>query len=188
DTATHNAIRQNYSAMVENIDRLVGEFIGEVERRAEMENTLIVFSSDHGEMLGDHNRWGKTLPYHASASVPLIVAGPGVERGVRSEALVSIMDLAATYLDYASVRRPDDMDSRSIRPVLEGRSKAHREVVYSGLQRWRMVWDGRYKLIRGFEPEPMLFDLERDPYENENAASRETGAFERLSKALPQAS
>jgi arylsulfatase A-like enzyme len=188
DAKTHNAIRQNYSAMVENIDRLVGEFISEVDRRGEMENTLIVFSSDHGEMLGDHDRWGKTLPYHASASVPLIVAGPGVERGVRSEALVSVMDLAATYLEYAGVRRPADMDSRSIRPVLEGRSKTHREVVYSGLQRWRMAWDGRYKFIRGFEPEPVLFDLERDPHENENAASHETGAFERLSKALAHAS
>lgn len=188
DAATHNAIRQNYSAMVENIDRLVGELIAEVERRGELQNTLIVFSSDHGEMLGDHNRWGKTLPYHASAAVPLIVAGPGVEHGVRSEALVSIMDLAGTYLDYAGVQRPNDMDSRSIRPVLEGKAKTHREVAYSGLERWRMVWDGRYKLIRGFEPEPMLFDLKHDPYENENVASRESGVFERLAKALPQAS
>lgn len=188
DETTHNAIRQNYSAMVENIDRLVGELIAEVERRGELDNTIVVFSSDHGEMLGDHNRWGKTLPYHASAAVPLIVAGPGVERGVRSEALVSIMDLGATYLDYAGVRKPSDMDSQSLRPVLEGRAKLHRDVVYSALERWRMVWDGRYKLIRGFEPEPMLFDLERDPYENNNIAASETGVFERLSKSLPQAS
>src|SRR2546427_6019055 len=54
------------------------------KKRGEMENTLVVYSSDHGEMLGDHNRWGKVLPYHASASVPMVITGPGVQDGVVS--------------------------------------------------------------------------------------------------------
>ena len=52
----HVAIRQNYTAMLENVDRLVGMYIDEVKRRGELDNTLIVYSSDHGEMLGDHTR------------------------------------------------------------------------------------------------------------------------------------
>jgi arylsulfatase len=191
----HVAIRQNYSAMVENIDRWVGTYLDELERRGELENTLVVFSSDHGEMLGDHNRWGKTLPYHASVSVPLIVAGPGVRHGVMSDALASIMDLAATYLDYADVPRPKEMDSRSLRPVLEGKTDTHRRHVLSGLGSWRMAWDGRYKLITGFDPEsrkltaspqapPLLFDLENDPLENVNLASKEREQVSRLSRLL----
>ena len=95
----HVAIRQNYTGMVENIDRLVGLLLDELKKRGEMDNTLVVDSSDHGEMLGDHNRWGKVLPYHASASVPMVIAGPGVQDGVVSDALVSHMDLAATFLE-----------------------------------------------------------------------------------------
>jgi arylsulfatase A-like enzyme len=70
DTATHQRIRQNYSAMCDNIDRLCGDILA----RVDLDNTLVVFSSDHGEMLGDHNKWGKTYPYQASAGVPLLIA------------------------------------------------------------------------------------------------------------------
>lgn len=180
----HVAIRQNYSAMVENIDRWLGVYMEELRRRGELENTLIVFSSDHGEMLGDHNRWGKSVPYQSSVGVPLIVSGPGVRRGVETGSLVSIMDLAATFLDYAGVPRPGEMDSRSLRPLLEGRTRLHREHLLSGLGKWRMVWDGRYKLIRGFEAEPLLFDLEQDPLENMNIMAKAPEAAKRLAGLL----
>ena len=147
----HLRIRQNYAAMIENIDRWVGVYLDTLERRGELDNTIIVYSSDHGEMLGDHGRWGKSVPFHPSANVPLYVAGPGVRAGHRSDALVSLMDLAATFLDYGGVEVPEDMDSRSIRPVLEGKTEKHRDYVLSGLRDWRLAWDGRYKYITGFE-------------------------------------
>ena len=79
---------------------------------------------------------------------------------------VSVMDLAATFLEYAGVARPKDMDSRSLSgDLLAGKTRSHREHVLSGLGEWRMVWDGRYKLIRGFQDEMQLFDLEADPRE-----------------------
>jgi len=166
-----------------------------------MENTLVVYSSDHGEMLGDHNRWGKVLPYHASASVPMVIAGPGVCDGVVSDALVSHMDLAATFLEYASTPKPADMDSRSLKSLLEGKTRKHRDAVRSGLGNWRMVYDGRYKLIRGFNPEassadlhqgsaatkaaaPILFDLKDDPAENVNVAAKSSRHVDRLSRFL----
>ena len=95
------AIRQNYASMLENIDRQIGRFLEVVAERGELERTLVVYSSDHGEMLGDHSRWGKSTYYQASAGVPLVVAGPGVQRGVTSGALVSMHDLAATFLTSA---------------------------------------------------------------------------------------
>lgn len=190
----HIAVRQNYTAMVENIDRWLGIYIEELRKRRELDNTLIVFSSDHGEMLGDHDRWGKSVPYQAAAGVPLVVAGPRVKAGLVNDAPMTTLDLPATFLDCAGVETPKDMDSRSLMPILEGESKDHREYALSGLQRWRSVFDGRYKLVRGFEtrkkkdakgePAQLLFDLKADPFENENIADANTDIVARLSKIL----
>jgi len=190
----HLAIRQNYSAMVENIDRWAGILLEEIRKRGELANTLVVWSSDHGEMLGDHGRWGKSLPYQPSIGVPLVVAGAGAKPGQVSDALVSVMDLTATFLDYAGNPRPREMDSRSLRDLLEGRARSHREYVLSGLGDWRVVSDGRYKLIRGFNPDqpkraaadapPLLFDLESDPLENTNLADKAPGVVTKLSALL----
>ena len=130
--------------------------------------------------------------------VPLVVTGPGVKRGLASDALASHIDVGATFLDYAGVAKPKEMESRSLRPVLEGKSTRHREVLLSGLNQWRMAWDGRYKLITGYDltrvrkgkapetpsPPPVLFDLESDPLENRNIADRAPEQVKRLRQAL----
>jgi arylsulfatase A-like enzyme len=190
DTATHQRIRQNYSAMCDNIDRLCGDILA----RVDLDNTLVVFSSDHGEMLGDHNKWGKTYPYQASAGVPLLIAGPGI-RPAKHEGPATILDLGATFLDYAGASVPQDMDSRSLRPLLEGKSKTHRPAARSGLGSWRLAFDGRWKLITGFDPAagknaaagsapPVLFDLRNDPSEHENLAASAPRELERLKQWL----
>src|SRR5690606_33603366 len=102
----HQLMRQNYSAMCANLDAWVGRILEAVAERGELDNTLIVFSSDHGEMLGDHNRWRKRVPYQPSVGVPLIVAGLDVKQQPARGALASVMDLAATFLDYAGVAIP----------------------------------------------------------------------------------
>ena len=160
--------RRNYSAMVENIDHQVGLYLDLLEERGELDNTLIVFSSDHGEMLGDHNSWGKGKPLHPSASVPLVISGPGVQQDITHDLPTTNLDLTATFLDYAGLGIPDDMDSRSLRNLLEGKTSTHRDIVLSGLGNWRMAYDGRYKYIEGFDDTPMLFDLDTDPLENNN--------------------
>ncbi|MEF2074814.1 sulfatase-like hydrolase/transferase [Consotaella aegiceratis] len=200
DQERHNAIRQNYTAMVENIDRWVGLYLDELEKRSELDNTIVVFSSDHGEMLGDHNRWRKNVPYEASVGVPLMVAGPGVATQ-ESAALVSLIDVGATFLDYAQAERPTGMTASSLRALLEGSADKHRDHVVSGLFNWRMVTDGRYKLVQGFNPErqkangsvppgaplpTLLFDLQRDPDEVEDFAEREPKVVELPTRLLPQ--
>lgn len=180
----HVAIRQNYSAMVENIDRWVGLYLEELRKRSELNHTLIVYSSDHGEMLWDHNLTGKRQPYQPSVGVPLIVQGPGVRKGVVSDMPTTIVDLTATFLEYAGVRQPEDMDSWSLKPFLEGKKGTHRRYVFSGFGSWRMVFDGRYKLIRGVTEEPLLFDLKKDPFENVNFAEKVPTELARLSEIL----
>jgi arylsulfatase A-like enzyme len=182
----HNAIRQNYSAMVTNIDRWLGIYLDKLRERGELENTLIVFSSDHGEMLGDHNLWGKSKPHEPSVGVPLVIGGPGVHAGIESDALVSIMDLAATFLESGQTAVPAEMDSRSLLPLLRGKTAAHREYLYSGLGDFRVVRDERYKLVTGY-PESAsaaLYDLEEDPLENRDIAADKPGDVARLRAAL----
>ena len=184
DAETHQKIRQNYTVMCENIDTRIGEIIDEVRRRGELENTLIVFSSDHGEMLGDHNRWGKHVPYQASAGIPLIVAGLDVKPNRQSNALASLIDISATFLDYANAEKLPQMEARSLRPVLTGKTAKHRDFLLSALEEWKLVWDGRHKLIEGFHGETMLFDLEKDPFENQNLVTSEKELANRLRNRL----
>jgi arylsulfatase len=159
------ARRQNYAAMIENTDAHVGRFIELVEQRTELDNTIIVYSSDHGEMLGDHGRWGKSVWYTPSSGVPLIAAGPGIRSGACSDALVFLHDLAATFLDYAEADPLPDADSNTLRGHLEGHCEKHRDHVISGLGEWSMIFDGHYKCVVGAAASPLLFDIQRDPHE-----------------------
>ncbi len=193
--ATHTAIRQNYTAMCETIDQQMGRVLAEVEARGELANTIIAFASDHGEMLGDHERWTKSVPHQASIGVPMVIAGPGVQPRV-SDALVSHMDLAATFLDYASAPSLPQMTSRSLRPLVESRTNDHRDVVLSGLRDWRCSWDGRYKLVRKFSyregevdgaapnTAEVLFDLQEDPHETRNIAAANPHIVSRLRERI----
>jgi choline-sulfatase len=198
----HVEIRRNYAAMIENIDAWLGGLIAAVAARGELDNTLVVFTSDHGEMLGDHDLWMKRVPQQGSVGIPLVAAGPGVRHGASTEALASLMDLAATFLDYAGINVPESMDSKSLRPVLDGSTESHREFLLSGLDPWRCITDGRLKLIRGYAggpvggrdlpiypkgdslAEPLLYDIQEDPFENANLANRAATDVERLTQAM----
>ena len=176
--------RQNYAAMIENIDRHVGRLVDLVRERGELDNSLIVYSSDHGDMLGDHDRWGKSVWYDPSVRVPLIIAGPGVRNGVVSDALVSLQDLAATFIDYAGAEPMPVMDASSLCSLLSGDADLHRQHVIAGLNDWRMIYDGRYKLVtRPCEP-PILFDLANDPWEDVNCVAEHPAILARLTAAL----
>ena len=150
DADRHQAVRRNYAAMVEHLDQCVGQLLDAVDERGETDETIVVFTSDHGEQLGDQGLWQKLAPFHASVGVPLVVAGPGVADRDPVSDPVATLDLHATFLDYAGVSA-GKIDSRSMRTCFAG-DPPPRDVVYSGLGAWRMVYDGRYKLIEGYEP------------------------------------
>lgn len=172
--------QQNYAAMIENIDTQIGRYLDLLEEREELENTVIIFSSDHGEMLGDHNRWQKSIWYRGSVDVPLVVSGPGVKSQV-SGALVGFHDIGATILDMAGAD-PLDGDAFSFKPVLEGESRLHRRVNKSALNDWQLVADGRFKLVLSEGEDPLLFDLREDPEETNNLAKEFPCKVEQLSK------
>ncbi len=180
----YNGVRQNFSAMVENIDRWVGLYVGELERRGDLDNTLIVFSSDHGDMLGDHDQWGKSKPRHGSVGVPLIAAGPGVKAGQVCDLPTTTLDLTATFLEAAGLDVPNTMDSRSLMSLFAGEAETHRDVVLSGLNEWRLAYDGRYKLIRDDKGDAILYDMATDPGECVDVLAQFPEATLRLQRAL----
>lgn len=175
----HELVRQNYAAMIENIDARIGEFLAKVN----LSNTLVVVASDHGEMLGDHNLWSKRHPYHGSTGVPLIVAGPGVKKGVTIEDPTTTLDLTATFLDFAGATFQAPCDSKSLRPILNGKRRKLRDHVLSGMDDWRLVMQGKYKYVKSAKG-PMLFDVLADPAENVNLVSKEPQVAAQLAKLL----
>jgi len=150
DVSTHQEIRRNYAAMCENVDRWLGRYLDCLREHGALDDTIVVYSSDHGELLGDHGGWGKWSPRRASAGVPLTVAGPGIEPRGRVNELAALLDVHSTLLDVAGVPS-DAADGRSLWPYLAGDTAAHRDVVRCGLDPWRLAFDGRYVLVRGFD-------------------------------------
>jgi len=171
----------DYYRMVEDVDREIGKVLGALRGAGLWERTQIVFMSDHGEGLGAH-RWAqKASFYEESVRVPLIFAGAGVaRRGVEREALASLADVLPTLCQVAGVSAPKTT-GRSLAPLLRGQTLSERPVVselrYGGPEReGRMLRAGRYKYIafNGGANAEQLFDLETDPGETANLASRET--------------
>jgi len=176
--------QQNYAAMIENIDKHVGNMIEVVKERGELENTIIVYASDHGEMLGDHGRWAKSVWYTASAEIPMIIAGPNIEQGKTSDALVALHDLTATFLEFSGAENIEGSEALSLCPVLKNSTDTHRKFVKSGLHKWRMVYDGRYKYVRREGEDDLLYDTEKDPNECHNIASTNNEIVNRLSQLI----
>lgn len=201
DDALQQIIRQNYAAMIELIDIWLGRYVNALTAAGALDDTLIVFASDHGEMLGDRNLWAKSMPYESSVGVPLIIAGPGCRHDGTHGEPVSLLDMMATCLDLAGCSTAG-MEGISLKSTLETGAPHERELVYSGLGNWRAVSDGRFKLVAGFDPrmpafqiqfaefdpasiaDPMLFDLEADPWEEHDISSDHPGIVRRLQDAL----
>ncbi|MCL2833427.1 MAG: sulfatase-like hydrolase/transferase [Treponema sp.] len=167
DTMALNGVRQNYAAMLENIDTQIGLLLNEVENRGESDNTIIIYSSDHGEMLGDKNLFGKHLPDKGSIHIPLVFSGPGINKNYTTGALTELTDLSASILDYAGITNKFQ-DSISLMPVLKGETQEHRETIQSALADWKVIIDKHYKSIFKNGKIQQKFDAVNDPWERNN--------------------
>ncbi len=181
----HLAARRAYAALIEGLDDWVGRLVEHLERLGELDRTLVVLSSDHGDMLGDHGRWGKKCYYEPALRVPLIVSGGAVSRPGRvSDALVELPDLAATFLQAAGQPVPADWDAQALQPVLLDATGEHREVVISLLPGHRCILNQRFKLVIRDGQIPVLFDREADPAETRNVADQHPEVVTRLAERL----
>ena len=180
-TAEHvrNA-RRAYFAMVTYVDAKIGAVLDALDSAGLADDALIVFCSDHGEMLGERGMWYKQTFYEPSVRVPLVIRAPGVAGGRRAQ-VCSLVDLLPTFLDAAArggstVPAVDALDGHSLLPVLEGHAadwpdEAVSEYSAEGVVApSRMIRRGRWKYVATRGLPPLLFDLREDPHELANRA------------------
>ncbi len=171
-----------YYAQIELIDDQVGRMLDALESSGQRENTIVIFTSDHGEMLGDHGLVLKGCRFYEGAvHVPLIISWPGrFCQGLRSDALVELADIVPTLLDVVDLPMSENIHGMSLRPILCGQADpgVHHDIVrceyHDALDRpfashANMIRDGRYKLIvyHGHAIGE-LYDLQEDPHEFRN--------------------
>jgi arylsulfatase A-like enzyme len=185
-----------YYRMVEDVDRQVGQVVQALRQSGQEENTIIVFTSDHGEGLASHRWTGKMMYYEEEAAVPLIVSWKGVTPAGRidREHLVSTLDVLPTICDYAGIEGPAVMRGQSLRPIIENPKQAGHEFVVSemanGPARSFMVRTSRYKYMvvpgKAGRKLEMFFDMQTDRGEMNNLASQAefTAEIERHGKML----
>jgi arylsulfatase A-like enzyme len=182
-------IRRAFYAQCTHIDHQLRLVIGTLREEQILDNTIILFTADHGDMLGEHGLWAKRLFYEQSANVPMILVGtandPRVGHHRIDNRLVGWQDVMPTLLDLADIPVPAHVDGISMV------GEARRGLLYGECgedsMATRMVHDGRYKLI--YYPvgnRLQLFDLERDPNELEDLAGSPivTKVQERLTQHL----
>lgn len=161
-----------YYACVDYLDDCIGELLDGLQKAGLLENTYVIYTSDHGEMAGEHGMWSKRSYYEGSAAVPLLIAGPGITGGRVITSPVELLDFFPTFCELAGIPIPDNLDGESLVPILTGSADRRkkkfarsnllerpREVLH------RMARDDRWKYVEFPEYPPRLFDMANDPGE-----------------------
>lgn len=158
-----------YYGMCTHVDRLIGDILNALEESGQAENTIVIYTSDHGEQLGEHGMWWKHTFYESSVGIPLLMAGPNIPQGMEINSNLSLLDLAPTMLDMANAPALPRASGRSFRCLLEGDTTAWSNTVIAE-NRWGstlqcMLKQDSWKLCYYPGHAPQLFDLSRDPQE-----------------------
>ena len=170
--------RAAYYGLITYLDEKIGRLLDVLEETGQRENTLVVYTSDHGEMAGEHGLWRKSNFYEHSVRVPLVLSWPGrLPNGRRVTEVVSLVDLVATLLEVAGAPRVGPLDGDSLLALARGeRTEWHDEVfaeyLAHGVARpMAMLRRGRYKLNYSLDDPPELYDLVADPGEFHDLAT-----------------
>ncbi len=204
-------MRAVYMGLAKEVDDHIGRLLDYLRDSGQYDDTLIVVTADHGEMLGDQYLWGKSCPFDAALKVPLIIRDPPQPNsfGKRVDAFTESVDIAPTLLDWAGSRSPGKFDGRSLLPWLQNSTPSQwRKHVFSEAELgepnentvFQKAWQlparqTRYALLRNHEHKlvhfnggipPLLFDLENDALETNNLANDPAHAHDlhRLTAAM----
>lgn len=172
EEAVRDLLRVYYS-VIDDMDAQIGRIIAMLEKTEQLENTLIVFTADHGMACGSHGLRGKQNQYEHTINVPFIAAGPGIEAGSKTDAQIYLRDLYPTTCEIAGAKIPATVTAKSFAPVLHGEKSEHNETTFgyfTDTQRMIRSADG-WKLIRYPKIDHwQLFDLNADRFELKNLA------------------
>jgi len=164
-----------YYAMITHMDDRIGDICTAIKARGEWDNTLIVYTADHGLAVGQHGLLGKQNLYDHSVRIPLVMRGPGVPAGIRSDAFCYLMDVHPTLCDLAGIQTPASVEAKSLEPLLHNPTDPHESVLffaYLGLHRGVREGDWKWMQYRvdGQPERTQLFNLKEDPHEIRNLA------------------
>jgi arylsulfatase len=179
--------RRSYAAAISFVDEQIGRVLEALEKRGDLENTLILFTADHGDIMGDHYLYRKTFSVEGSVNVPMIVRWPSrlgldARRGQVRNDLAELRDVLPTFLDAAGLPKPPNVEGLSLLDALRGkpwRSMLDLEHAscYAPKDGWVALTDQRYKYVyytvTGVQ---QLFDLQADPHELRDLAAEESSA------------
>jgi len=169
--------KRAYYATISHLDSQIGRVVDAVEKLGLKENTIVVFWSDHGYLLGEHGLWMKQSCFEESARVPLIISAPGLSKDKACKRTVELIDLYPTLADLAGLTPPNNLDGASLKPLLQNPEATWNRPAFTQVQRggfpgysvrterWRYVeWDAGAKGVE-------LYDHESDPREEKNLAT-----------------
>lgn len=191
DEKAHELIHGYYAA-VSYVDAQIGRVLAELDRLRLRDRTLVVLCGDHGWHLGEHGLWGKQTNFEAAAHTPLIISLPGqTRRGVRTDALVELVDLYPTLVELCGLPMPDGLEGSSLVPVMNAPDQPSKKAAFSQYPRGevmgRSIRTDRYRYTEWAKPgaSPLgveLYDHKQDPDENVNLAGQD--GHKELSAAL----
>ncbi|GMV99426.1 MAG: choline-sulfatase [Candidatus Hydrogenedentota bacterium] len=174
--------RVGYYGNVSFVDEQIGRILEALEKRGMLEETLIIFTSDHGDMTGDHHMWRKSYAYEASARIPMLMRWPeglvAAKRGQVRDEPVELRDIFPTCLDAAGGEGLERLEGKSMLPLVEDKAPEWRkwidlehDICYDAKNHWSAVTDGSSKYIfHAIDGEEQLFDLTTDPNETKDLA------------------
>ncbi len=180
--------RQAYYGCVTQVDEQIGRILEILHQRGMLEDTLILFTSDHGDMSADQHLWRKSYPYEPSARIPMLLRWPqgllSSKRGTVMDQVVEIRDILPTFLEAAGVESSRQLDGQSLLALIRNNGKGWREYIdlehnicYSPDNHWNALTDGRQKYIfHARDGAEQLFDLRTDPHELEDHSADATHA------------
>ena len=163
-----NGIR-HYLGMVSLVDQKVGEVLATLEALRQLDNTWIIYTGDHGEMLGEHRLWAKMNFYRGSVQVPLIMVPPGGMEPRVDQSLVELTDVTATLAEIGGTEAPSGCHGHSLLPAIDG-SLAGRNLLHSRIGNYAAIRTPTHRFTAHLKSETAceLFDLENDPDERTN--------------------
>ena len=170
--------RAGYYGLITYLDEKVGTLLQTLDETDQLGNTVVIYTSDHGEMNGEHGMWRKSNFYEASSRVPLQIMFPDkLSAGKRIDEIVSLVDLTATLVDIAGGRHREQFDGDTLIPLIQGTKTDWKDYAFSeylahGVERpMAMLRKGKYKYNYSLGDAPELYDISEDPEEFHNLAN-----------------
>lgn len=157
--------KHGYYAMISELDHHIGRLLNTLTALGKLEDTIIVFTSDHGEWLGDHLRYGKGYPADDAVSrVPLIISAPGGMVASQYDGIVEAVDIVPTLLELAGMQIPPFLQGESLAPIVEGRAAAARKsAALTEGAGWKCLRTAHFRYLIHADGRDALWDLRGDP-------------------------